>query len=107
MEHYSIKPLSSVLISEKEVIITADMPCVDPSSISVRILKEDLVGISARIKDRVCLKDFGITHREGTFDGYHDQIHIPVEVDAKRKPVVRCVKGILEVRVVRKYPSEL
>ena len=46
----SLSPLTSVYVSGDRVIVTADLPLVDPSSIKVELLDPQTLYIEARIK---------------------------------------------------------
>jgi len=96
-----LEPLCSVFVSADEVVITADLPNIDPKNIKVEAVGEDLIEINAKMKRKIHFTDFGITHRQGEFSAFRCQTRIPVPVDTK-KMKTQFKRGILEVHLPRK-----
>ncbi len=96
-----IEPLCNVLVTEDEVVVTADLPYTDPDTIKVEITGPNRLEIKAEMKRRIRFDEFGITHRQGEFQFFRCINRIPVPVDSKRMKT-SFKKGILEVRLPRK-----
>lgn len=96
-----LEPLCSVFVSADEVVVTADLPNIDPKNIKVEAVGEDLIEINAKMKRKLHFEDFGITHRQGEFSAFRCQTRIPVSVDTK-KMKTQFKRGILEVHLPRK-----
>ena len=96
-----LEPLCSVFVSADEVVVTADLPNIDPKNIKVEAAEEDLIEITAKMKRKLRFEDFGITHRQGEFSAFRCQTRIPVPVDTK-KMKTQFKRGILEVHLPRK-----
>jgi len=96
-----LEPLCSVFVSADEVVVTADLPNIDPRNIKVEAAEEDLIEITAKMKRKLHFEDFGITHRQGEFSAFRCQTRIPVPVDTK-KMKTQFKRGILEVHLPRK-----
>ena len=96
-----LEPLCSVFVSADEVVVTADLPNIDPKNIKVEAAGEDLIEITAKMKKKLHFEDFGITHRQGEFSAFRCQTRIPVPVNIK-KMKTQFKRGILEVHLPRK-----
>jgi len=96
-----LEPLCSVFVSVDEVVVTADLPNIDPKNIKVEAVEEDIIEITAKMKRKIHFEDFGITHRQGEFSAFRCQTRIPVPVDIKRMKT-KFKRGILEVHLPRK-----
>lgn len=96
-----LEPLCSVFVSTDEVVVTADLPNIDPQNIKVEAAGEDVIEITAEMKRKVHFEDFGITHRQGEFSAFHCQTRIPVPVNIKQMKT-QFKRGILEVHLPRR-----
>jgi HSP20 family molecular chaperone IbpA len=96
-----LEPLCNVFVAADEVVVTADLPNIDPKTINVEATNASTIEIKAGLKRKIRFHDLGITHREGEFTSFRCQTHIPVPVDMK-KMEKRFKRGILEVRIPRK-----
>jgi len=101
LESCCLEPLCSVFVSVDEVVVTADLPNIDPKTIEVKAISANMIEIKAGMKRKIRFHDFGITHREGEFTSFRCQVHIPVPVDMKKMKIL-FKRGILEVRIPRK-----
>jgi HSP20 family molecular chaperone IbpA len=101
MESCCLHALSNVFITPIEVIVTADLPNVEPETVKVEVVDENLIEITAKMKKKVRFRDLGIAHRNGEFSSLRCQsrIHVAIDVD---KIEISSKKGILEVRFPRK-----
>jgi len=102
----TIEPLRNTLITPTEVIVTVDLPYAEENTVEVKTLGKDTIEVLAKMKRKIRLDDFGITHYEGEFKMLRCQARIPVPVytDAMK---VHFRKGILEVRLRRKNALEI
>jgi len=96
-----IEPLCSVFIAADEVVVTADLPNTDPDKIKVEQVNLDTLEIRAEMKRKIRFNELGITHRQGEFQFFRCQTHIPVSVDV-RQMKTKFKRGILEVHLPRK-----
>jgi len=93
--------LSNVSVTPREVIVTADLPNIEPESLNVEAVNENLIEITAKLKKKVRFNDLGIYHRQGEFSFLRCQGRTHVAIDAE-KMKISCEEGILEVRFQRK-----
>jgi HSP20 family molecular chaperone IbpA len=96
-----LEPLCNVFVSTDEVVVTADLPNIDPKTIKVEAAGTNIIEIKAGMKRKIRFHDFGITHREGEFTSFRCHVHIPVPVDMK-KIETKFKRGILEACIPRK-----
>lgn len=101
LETRSLEPLFNISVTPDEVIVTADMPYVDPETVEIERLDEDLIEVSAKMRVKVTFRDLGIRHREGEFSCFRCRVPLPVPVDVG-KARIRVRRGILEIRLPRK-----
>lgn len=101
IESCCLEPLCNIFVSADEVVVTADLPSIDPKTIKVETVNANVIEIKAGMKRKIRFHDFGITHREGEFTSFRCHVHIPVSVDMK-KMETQFKRGILEVRIPRK-----
>ena len=101
-----LNALCNVFITPREVIITADLPNIDPETVKVEALDGKLFEIAAKMKKKVRFSDLGIYHREGEFSSLRCHGRIPVAIDAE-KMKISFKGGILEVRFPRKKKYEI
>jgi HSP20 family molecular chaperone IbpA len=96
-----LQALSNVSITSREVIVTADLPNIEPETVKVEAVDENLIEITAKMRKKVRFADLGIYHRQGEFSSLRCQDHIHVAFDAE-KMKISWKGGILEVRFPRK-----
>jgi len=96
-----LQALSNVSITSREVIVTADLPNIEPETVKVEAADENLIEITAKMKKKVRFADLGIYHRQGEFSFLRCQSRIHVAIDVE-KMKISCEGGILEVRFPRK-----
>ena len=98
--------LSNVLITSREVIVTADLPNIEPETVKVEAVNENLIEITAKMKKKVRFEDLGICHRQGEFSFLRCQGRVHVAIDIEKMEISREV-GILEVRFPRKSTHKI
>lgn len=96
-----IEPLCSVYVAPDEVIVTADLPNIDPETIEVTPINTDTLEIKAEMKRKIRFDEFGLAHRKGEFKFFRCQTSIPVSVNMNRIKT-EFKRGILEVHLPRK-----
>ena len=101
MRSCCIEPLCNVHVAADEVVFTADLPNITPDTIKVEQVSKRTLEIKAEMKRKIHFKEFGITHRQGEFQFFWCQTHIPVPVGTK-KMKKEFKRGILEVHLPRK-----
>jgi HSP20 family molecular chaperone IbpA len=102
----TMEPLRDIMVTPTEVIVTVDLPYTEENMIQVKPLDKSIIQISANMKRKIRLDDFGITHHRGEFQKLHCHTRIPVPVDMD-KMKMRFKKGILEIRLPRKHEYEI
>jgi len=102
----SLEPLCDVLVRSDRVIVTADLPKVDPDSIRISGISDDMIEITARMRVKVNFEDLGVTHRRGEFTCFSCRVPLPVPVDIN-KAKASFKRGILEVILPRKMGYEI
>ncbi len=97
--------LCNVFITGREVIITADLPNIDPETVKVAVLDGNVIEITAEMKKKVRFSDLGIYHRQGEFSSLRCQVRIPTTVDTTQMKL-SFQGGILEARFPRETRYE-
>lgn len=101
VDAHSLEPLCDVSVSSDKVIVTADLPYVDPESIKIDGVTDDLIEITAKMRIKVNFERLGVTHRKGEFSCFSCRVPLPVPVDISRASA-RFRRGILEITLPRK-----
>ncbi|MFQ6074441.1 MAG: Hsp20/alpha crystallin family protein, partial [Candidatus Bathyarchaeia archaeon] len=96
-----LEPLCSVFVTPDEVIVTADLPNINPGTVEVNPVSADVLEIRAEMKRKISFDEFGITHRKGEFRFFRCQTSIPVPVNMDRIKT-ELKRGILEVHLPRR-----
>ena len=97
----TMEPLRDIMVTPTEVIVTVDLPFAEENTIMVKPMGRDTIEILAKMKRKIRLNDFGITHYKGEFQTLHCRTRIPVPVYTD-KMEVHFKKGILEIHLSRK-----
>jgi len=95
-----IEPLYNMFVAANEVVLTIDLPYVNPKQIRLQCPSIDFIEILAKTSRKITFRELGLKHRHGEFTCYHARIRIPVQVN-ERKIVSKFKHGVLEVRVPR------
>ena len=96
-----LQALSNVFVTSREVIVTADMPNIEPETVKVETADENVIKITAKMRKKVRFADLGMHHRQGEFSSLGCQNRIQVAID-NGKMQISFTGGILEVRFPRK-----
>jgi HSP20 family molecular chaperone IbpA len=102
----TLEPLSNIFVATKEVILTADLPFVQPNSVRVVPINSSRLEITAEMKRKVTSKDLGMAHHKGEFSTFSCQTRIPVPVDIKRMQM-SFKRGVLEIKMPRKHAYKI
>lgn len=93
--------LSNVFVTPREVIVTADLPNIEPETVKIEAVNDNLIEITAKMKKKVRFADLGVGHRQGEFSFLRCQGRIHVAIDMEKMRIA-CEEGILEVRFPRR-----
>jgi HSP20 family molecular chaperone IbpA len=96
----SIEPLYNITVGSSEVIVTMDLPYVNPEEVTLKLPADDVIEIYANTKRRITFADMGVSHRRGQFKSYHTRIHMPVPV-VESGMTSKFKRGVLEIRLPR------
>jgi HSP20 family molecular chaperone IbpA len=97
----ALEPLKDVRVLPTEVVVTADLPLTQKSTLQVKPVDDETLEISAKMKKKMTFKELGMTHYRGEIQRFHCQTRIPVPVDMD-KMKVGFKKGLLEIHLPRK-----
>ena len=98
-EEKSIVPLTSIHIQRDKVIVTADMPLVEPSSLMVSLSSSRRLHIEAKMKVTVPSETLNLCLPSVGFEYFKTEVDLPVPV--KQISSVRFYKDVLEVILTR------
>jgi HSP20 family molecular chaperone IbpA len=92
--------LCNVFVTPQEVIVTADLPNIEPETVKIEV-NENFFEIKAEMRKKLRFADLDIYYRQGEFSSLRCRVRIPVPVDASRTKV-SCRGRIWEVWLPRK-----
>ena len=95
-----IEPLYNITVGSNEVIVTMDLPYVNPEEISLKLPADDTIELHANTKRRITFAEMGVRHRGGQFKSYRALVHMPVAV-VEAGITSKFKRGILEIRLPR------
>jgi HSP20 family protein len=97
----SLEPLYDVEELEKEIVVTADLPCVrDKDDLEIHCT-ENVLDIQARMCQPVSFKNWGTVQRDVDFDCFRKMVPLPSEVDPEgAKATLK--EGILTIRLPKR-----
>ena len=96
----TIEPLSDIILGAAEIVVTMDLPYVDPEAVQVNVKADDIIEVQAKTKHKIRLHDLGVKHRKGEFSLYHTVLHMPVPVNEEGM-TYKLKRGILEIHLPR------
>lgn len=100
-----MNPLVQVRESEDEVVITADLPCVDKDDVDIRIEKDALY-LSAEMKRDFQFENWGGFHRKVKFNSFRKSIPLPSEVDSDSAEAT-FRNNILKIRIKKRQGKQI
>lgn len=92
--------LCNVFLTPQEVIVTADLPNIEPETVKIEV-NENFFEIKAEMRKKLRFVDLDIYYRQGEFSSLRCQVRLPVPVDASRM-TISCRERIWEIRLPRK-----
>ncbi len=95
-----IEPLYNIAVGSTEVILTLDLPYVNPEEVKLKVPADDTLEIYANTKRRITFADMGVRHRGGQFKCYHARINMPVPV-LESGMTSKFKRGVLEIHLPR------
>ena len=95
IEKRELKPLTQIIETEDEVIVSLDLPCASKDNLEVKGT-EDMLVIRAKMSNKVRIEDLNTE-----FDCYSKNIRLPSKVDPRRASA-RFSNGVLQVRLPKK-----
>ncbi len=96
-EPYTLEPFADVRETEKEVIVTVDVPGVDKKDINIEV-RGDILEISAEKKLEEVEERRGYIRRERAYNRFYKSMRLPAEVD-ETKAEASLNNGVLEIRL--------
>ena len=93
-------PLTAVHVYLNRVIVTADLPLVDPSTLKVEMLDDRRLNIEARMNTCVSSDSLNICLPPVNFEYFKATVDLPVP--GKKIESMRFYKDVLEVVLSRK-----
>jgi HSP20 family protein len=96
-EPYTLEPFADVRETDKEVIVTVDLPGVDKKDINIEV-QGDVLEISAEKKVEAEEERKGYIKRERAYSRFYKSVRLPTEVD-ETKAEATLNNGVLEIRL--------
>jgi HSP20 family molecular chaperone IbpA len=96
----TIEPLSDIILGATEVVVTMDLPFVDPNAVQVSVKADDIIEVQASTKQKIRLHELGVKHRKSEFSSYHSVLRMPVPVNEEGM-TYKLKRGILEIHLPR------
>jgi HSP20 family protein len=97
IEEYRIEPYTDIMETDKEVILTADMPGLKKEDIKINVTA-DSIQISAETEKEEKEEKEGYLRRERSYGRYYRSYSLPSAVDPE-KVKATYKNGVLEVRL--------
>ena len=95
-----LDPLVDIEEGEGEVVVTADLPCVDRDDINVRVKERKLV-LEAKMRREMRFETWGGAHRKVSFNSFRKEVSLPARVDPD-KTDAKFKNGILRIEMKKK-----
>ena len=95
-----IEPLYDMFVAANEIVLTIDLPFVNPKGIRLQCPATNVLEVYAETSKKITFKELGVKHRHGEFKCYHARVQMPVPV--KDDTITEKLKrGVLEVHIQR------
>ncbi|RMF32470.1 MAG: hypothetical protein D6752_00090 [Candidatus Nitrosothermus koennekii] len=95
LEKREIKPLTHIIETEDEVIVTLDLPCISKKDISIKGTEDTLI-IKASCNSKIRLPELNTE-----FNGYSKSIQLPTKVEPRHAKAY-FNNGVLQIRLPKK-----
>ncbi len=99
LERKEIKPLTHIIETEDEVIVTLDLPCISKKDISIKSTEDTLI-IKAKCNNKIRLPDI-----DAEFSCYSKSIKLPIKVEP-RYAKAYFNHGVLQIRLPKKLEGK-
>lgn len=99
VQERSIVPLTSVHVQRDKIIVTADMPFVEPSSLMVSLPESRRLHIEAKMRVSLSSESLNLCLPSTRFEYFKTDVNLPLPV--KKISSVRFYKDVLEVILQR------
>lgn len=103
-EPYTLEPFADIRETEKEVLVTLDMPGVDKKEINIEV-RGDILEISAEKKFETEEEQKGYIRRERAYNRLYKSLRLPAEVD-ESKAEASLTNGVLEIKLSKLKASK-
>ncbi len=100
-----LDPLVQIRETEDEVIVTADLPCVEKEDIEVSV-EDNNLKIRAQTKEELQFERWGGVHRRIRFNSFRKNVKLPSQVDPD-KADAKFKEGVLTVRLKKKEGKQI
>lgn len=100
-----LDPLVQMRETDDEIIVTADLPCVEKEDIDVTV-EENSLKIRAQTKEDLQFERWGGVHRRVRFNSFRKNVKLPSQVDPDEAEA-KFKKGVLEVRLKKKEGKQI
>jgi HSP20 family protein len=99
-EELCLEPLTNLIETENEIIITADLPYVNIENIDLHV-SEDMLHLEATLDQGVKYAQWGTIQRNLEFQKFRKFIKLPPNIDSEQIGA-SFKNGILEIRIPKK-----
>lgn len=100
-----LDPLVQVYEDEDEVVVTADLPCVEKEDIEVDVGKK-VIEIKAKMKRSFRFERWGGIHRKVNFNSFRKSMRLPVEVIPEQSEA-EFKNGVLKVKLKKRKGKKI
>jgi HSP20 family protein len=99
-EECCLEPLTNIIETHDEIIITADLPYVIKENIEVHVT-DDMLDLKALLEEPVTFAQWGTIQRNTEYAKFRKHLKLPVNVESdKIKAIFK--NGILQIRIPKK-----
>ncbi len=99
-ENCCLEPLTNMIETAEELIITADLPYVKKDNITLTV-KEDMLELDASLDQPVKFTEWGTIQRDTEFHKFHKHIKLPSNASAD-KIAATFKNGFLQIKLPKK-----
>ena len=92
-----LAPLTNIIETDEEVIVTADLPYVKKENIELTVT-EDMLDLQAKLDTPIKFAQWGTIQRNIEFQKFHKHMKLPPNVNAQ-KIEANFKNGILKIRI--------
>jgi HSP20 family molecular chaperone IbpA len=100
VEERAITPLTAVHVQRDRMIVTADLPLVEPSTLEVELVDDRRLNIEARMNTCISSDSLNVCLPPVSFEYFKAMVDLPVP--GEKITSIRFYKDVLEVILTRK-----